>query len=70
MKRGETMKTLKIFMLMIGLLFAASCTNAGPGTEERNPRENLEFFYNAEVEEEEPEEVKIYYRGERYYKDY
>ena len=60
------MRTLKIFMLLIGILFVTSCSNTG--TEERNPRENLEFFYNAEIEEE-PEEVRIYYEGEHYFKD-
>ena len=63
------MKNLKIFMLLIGLLFVISCSNIDTGNEERNPRETMEFFYRAEEEEEEPERTRVYYHGEHFFKD-
>jgi|GEM_PF-3187318 len=69
-KRGGTMKILRLFILMGVLLSVVSCSSTTTGDEERNPRENLEFFYNVEADErEEPERTKVYYYGEHYFKE-
>lgn len=63
------MKILKIMILLTGLLSIISCTNTNTGNEERNPRENLEFFYNVQEDQEEPDGAKVYYYGEHYFRD-
>jgi len=62
------MKVFRILVLFMGLSLLLGCTNTSTGNEERNPRENLEFFHNVQ-EDEAPERARVYYHGEHYFKD-
>ncbi len=64
------MKIKTLFLICMGLLLLLGCSNTSEN-QERNPRENLNFFYNVQGLEEEKEaapRVKKYYYGEHHFR--